>query len=176
MGERDRALLVPPDGVERSLIDAAGSLMARWGVTKTTVADLAREAGCSRATVYRVFPGGKRQIMAIYALTELDAFFTEARARVAAAEALDDALVALITTATQGLGGHAGFQFMLSHEPGLVLPYLGFSQIDRLYRLVADALAPGFERFTGSRATALLEMATRITLSHVFQPSAQVGS
>ncbi len=174
MGERDRVAVLPSRGIDRALIDAAGSLMGRWGVTKTTVADLAREAGCSRATVYRLYPGGKRQIMALYGLCELQEFFASAQELTRTADSVDDALVAVITAAARGLAGHEGFQFMLVHEPGLVLPYLGFSQIDRLYRLVADALAPSFERFVGNEAPLLLEMAARITLSYTFLPSSDV--
>ena len=35
---------------------------ARWGLAKTTVEDAAREAGVSRATVYRYFPGGRDEL------------------------------------------------------------------------------------------------------------------
>ena len=43
----------------------AGALVciARWGTAKTTLDDIAREAGCSRATIYRLFPGGKRAVL-----------------------------------------------------------------------------------------------------------------
>ncbi len=171
MGDHPRAAGPTTGDVDQALIDASGHLLARWGVAKTTVNDLAREAGCSRATVYRIFPGGKRQIMARYALGELQGFFAEARAQAAQHDDLGQALTAVILSATRGLAEHQGFRFMLVHEPGMVLPYLGFSEIDRLYSLVSHALAPEFERFVGDRSTRLIEMATRITLSHVFQPS-----
>ena len=79
-----------------------------------------------------------------------------------------------MTAAAQGLAAHDGFQFMLAHEPGLVLPYLGFSRIDRLYHLVGDRLGPHFERFAGDRAVRVVELAARIVLSYVFQPSPTV--
>lgn len=174
MGDPAVQVTLPLDGMQRSLVDAAGACLARWGVTKTTVADLASEAGCSRATVYRTFPGGKNQIMALYGLSELQGFFAGASDLVAAADTLEDALVDVIAAAANGLADHQGFQFMLSHEPGLVLPYLGFTNIDRLYLLATEVLAPAFDRFTPEHATQLVEVATRITLSHTFQPSATV--
>ncbi len=174
MGDPDIQVELPLDGTQRTVVEAAGACLARWGVTKTTVADIAAEAGCSRATIYRIFPAGKSQIMALYGLTELHGFFDEAARRVAAAPTLKSALVDLITGASQGLAEHRGFQFMLAHEPGLVLPYLGFSNIDRLYRLSTEALAGPFERFAPGRAARLVELATRITLSHALQPSATV--
>ncbi|MBS1847218.1 MAG: TetR/AcrR family transcriptional regulator [Actinobacteria bacterium] len=164
----------PFDATQRALLEAAGACMARWGVTKTTVSDLAVEAGCSRATAYRAFPGGKKQIMATYGLVELQLFFAEASRCAADADSVGDALVEVITMAARGLAEHRGFQFMLAHEPGLVLPYLGFTNIDRLYLLAADALAGAFERFDPGHAAKLIELATRITLSYTFQPSAAV--
>ncbi len=171
MGDDEPDILWPPDGPHRDLLEAAGRCLARWGVSKTTVADLATEAGCSRATVYRLFPGGKSQIMAAYGVFELQTFFDDAARRVEESSTLEDALVTLITSATRGLADHSGFQFMLTHEPGLILPYLGFANIDRLYRLSADALGPAFERFAPGRAARLVELVARITLSHTFQPS-----
>jgi AcrR family transcriptional regulator len=159
---------------ERAIIDAAGRLMARWGVTKTTVGDIAVEAGCSRATVYRAFPGGKQQIMTALGRDELNGYFAEAAACVDGEDDLEDALVLLMTAAARGLADHAGFQFMLAHEPGLVLPYLGFSRIDRLYHLVGDQLGPHFVRFVGDDAVRIVELSARIVLSYAFQPSPTV--
>jgi AraC-like DNA-binding protein len=42
------------------IIDATLACLARHGTAKTTVDDIARQAGVSRATVYRAFPGGTR--------------------------------------------------------------------------------------------------------------------
>ncbi len=148
--------------------------MARWGVTKTTVADIATEAGCSRATVYRAFPGGKQQIMRAVGRAELDGFFDDLADQVDGADDLEQALVDLLTAAARTLADHEGFQFMLEHEPGLVLPYLGFHRIDRLYRLASRRLSPHFERFVGDRAPWTVEWAARVALSYVFQPTPTV--
>ena len=40
-------------------LDALNECVLRWGMAKTTVDDVARTAGISRATLYRLFPGGK---------------------------------------------------------------------------------------------------------------------
>ena len=39
-----------------SILDAAGRAFDRHGVAKATMVDVAAEAGCSRATLYRYFP------------------------------------------------------------------------------------------------------------------------
>ena len=50
--------------------------LAHQGTAKTTVDDIAREAGISRATVYRVFPGGKGEILAAVVDTEMARLFS----------------------------------------------------------------------------------------------------
>ncbi len=52
-----------PDSAEARVVDALFDCVARWGMAKTTVEDVARSAGISRATVYRLFPGGKGAIL-----------------------------------------------------------------------------------------------------------------
>src|SRR5271169_1891586 len=71
------------------LADAALRCIARQGIAKTTLDDVAREAGCSRATVYRVFPGGKDGLMSAVADTEVARFFSALALRMGAASDLE---------------------------------------------------------------------------------------
>ncbi|MGH9301919.1 MAG: TetR/AcrR family transcriptional regulator, partial [Acidimicrobiales bacterium] len=55
-----------PDGgpsLEERIMDSALECGSRWGVAKTSLDDVARQAGCSRATIYRLFPGGKASLV-----------------------------------------------------------------------------------------------------------------
>ncbi|MGB0100600.1 MAG: TetR/AcrR family transcriptional regulator [Nocardioides sp.] len=45
-----------PAAAVDGLLDAAGVAFARLGVARATMIDVARQAGCSRATLYRYFP------------------------------------------------------------------------------------------------------------------------
>ena len=47
------------------VLDAALACVARVGVAKTTLDDVAKEAGCARATVYRCFPGRQALMRAV---------------------------------------------------------------------------------------------------------------
>ena len=47
------------DPAEVRVLDAAKLCCERWGLAKVTIDDIATEAGVSRATLYRLFPGGK---------------------------------------------------------------------------------------------------------------------
>jgi len=44
---------------EDRILDAARRCVDRWGMNKLTIDDVATEANVSRATLYRIFPGGK---------------------------------------------------------------------------------------------------------------------
>ena len=58
------------------VVDAALRCIARQGTAKTTLDDVARDAGCTRATVYRVFPGGKDAVLDAVVDTEVARFFS----------------------------------------------------------------------------------------------------
>src|SRR5437763_2557423 len=49
-------------GRER-ILEAGYTCVARYGLAKTTVEDVARASGLSRATLYRYFPGGRDQLL-----------------------------------------------------------------------------------------------------------------
>lgn len=55
-----------PKGTRRDRVLAAGSdLFARWGFDKTSVDDIAREAGISKGAVYLEFPGKEELFRAV---------------------------------------------------------------------------------------------------------------
>ncbi len=158
------------------LIEAALTCIARSGVAKTTLDDVARQAGCSRATVYRSFPGGKDALVARVVADETDRLFDAVGRSVEAAGDLEDAVVAALTTTARWLADHRAFQYVLANQPGVVLPHLAFSQLDALLAVVADRLGPFFARFLGSidEAERLVEWVARIVVSHTCSPSTGV--
>ena len=64
---------------ERRVLDATKVCCERWGIAKVTIDDIAAEAGVSRATLYRMFPGGKDVLFDALRVHELEAFFTDGR-------------------------------------------------------------------------------------------------
>jgi len=77
-------------------VDAAETCFGRFGVAKTTLDDIASEAGVSRATVYRYFEGGRDEIVLEVVLREARAFLAQLRRRIDRAASPDDAIVELI--------------------------------------------------------------------------------
>ena len=162
--------------LERRLVDAALRCVARWGVAKTTVEDVAREAGCSRATLYRAFPGGKDPLFETVVALEVGRLVSGVTAAIEQADDLEAAVVGAVTRAARLVAGHAALRFLLTHEPGLVLPHLAFRRLDELLARVRVEFGPPLARLLGDEAEAAraAEWVARIVLSYTCSPAAGV--
>ena len=134
----------PDSEPRRRVLDAAYSCVARFGLAKTSVEDVAKEAGLSRATVYRLFPGGKDQLLGAMVRGEMDRFFV--RMAVAVADQPDfPALVeAALAFAHREIGGHAVLQTVLVTEPERLIPFMTGEQ-GRILGAVVEYLRPLLE-------------------------------
>jgi AcrR family transcriptional regulator len=160
-----------PSSQRVRLADAALACVARQGVAKTTLDDVARAAGCSRATVYRVFPGGKDGLISAVVDTEVARFFSALALPMAAATDLEDVLVVGMTEAARRITGHGALTFLLEQEPEIVLPLLAFSQMDGILAVSSTFTAPFLGRWLDhEEAKRVAEWATRIVLSHLLNP------
>lgn len=159
--------------IEERLVAAALAGIARGGVAKTTLDDVAREARCSRATVYRAFPGGKDALLAAALRAEISRLIAELEGAIAQATVLEDAVVRGITVTARFVAGHRPLQFLFTHEPGLVLPHLAFGPLDdllaRVRLLGAPLLAPHLPG--GADAGRAVEWMARIVISYTCSPA-----
>ena len=163
----------PPSAPEDRIVDATLRCICRWGMAKTTLDDVAREAGCSRATVYRLFPGGKDGLMETVARTELSRFFNGIAARLEAADTLEDMLVAGMTEAGRRLLDHKPLQYLLVNEPEAVLPHLAFTEMEQVLKVASAFAAPYFSRFIAEPDEALraAEWVARLVVSYAITPT-----
>ena len=129
------------------LVDAALRCVARFGVAKTTVDDIAREAGFSRATLYRTFPGGKDEVFNAVVSTEVARLFSALAVVMGEANDLEEVLVAGMTECARALRTHEALAAVLTYEPGMILPKLTFSEMDRILMVAGDFAAPFFARW-----------------------------
>src|SRR4249920_3910937 len=83
--------------------------LARYGVAKTTLEDVAKEAGCARATVYRYF-GGKQELLGAAVAHESARILGAIDAAAEHQDTAEDALVAMGTTAAHELLEHDALQ------------------------------------------------------------------
>ena len=163
-------LTLPPQ--EARLVDAMLGCVCRWGVAKTTLDDVARQAGCSRATVYRVFPGGKDSLIEATVRAEVARFLTTEAAALEGCVDLDDLLVTAMSTAARHLAQHEPLQFLLANEPEVILPLVAFSRMDNVYAIVRHFLAPYLAPHVGDdEAPRAAEWVARLTVSYTLCPS-----
>jgi AcrR family transcriptional regulator len=117
-----RVVEVPARGAEVTpegrVLDAAKRCWERWGMAKVTVDDIAAEAGISRATLYRLFPGGKDVLYEALRRRETAAFFAELDEHIARAESFEGLLVCIVVEATRQLRSDEHLQTMLASRPG----------------------------------------------------------
>lgn len=65
-------------GLRERVLDATGAITARHGLKKTTMEDVAREASCSRAGLYKHFSSKDALLQALF-LREVERFLDELR-------------------------------------------------------------------------------------------------
>jgi AcrR family transcriptional regulator len=169
----DAAASAPPS-VEHRAIEATLACIARHGLSKTTIDDVARQAGFSRATLYRYF-GGKRDLVERMIRFESDRITADLRAAADAEATLEDAVHAMFVTAGRELARHEALRFVAAFEPELLLPHLTFSGGNVFLRDASDAVAPALERFLGERSPRAAEWIARMGLGLWMSPTAPVS-
>jgi AcrR family transcriptional regulator len=157
------------------VLDAAQRCSRRWGIAKTTVDDVAEEAGVSRATVYRLFPGGKDVLFEALRARERARFFAQLDERLAREVSLEDLVVRVVVEATRLLRADEDLKLHLASAPGEVLASLTLDGLPRIFEAATVFLTPWFSPHIGSEQSGrLAEWLSRVVLSYFLVPSAHV--
>ncbi|MCB9379623.1 MAG: helix-turn-helix domain-containing protein [Ilumatobacteraceae bacterium] len=164
-----------PSATERRVLEAAKACCARWGIDKVTIDDIAAESGVSRATLYRMFPGGKDVLFEAMRLRELEDFFERLAAQIAGAVSLEDLLVRTVVAATHEMRADDHLAVMLASEPGDTLGQLTVDGLPRIIRVATVFLAPLVDSYLPRREAArLVELLARLVISYFLAPSDHV--
>ena len=160
---------------ELAVLDAVKRCCGRWGIDKVTIDDIAHESGVSRATMYRMFPGGRDVIFEAHRVYELDRFFTRLLSRIQGATSLEDLLVRTVTCATRELRGDDHLALMLASEPGAVLGELTVEGLPRIIRVATAYLIPFADEFLPRpQSRVLIDIVARLVISYFLAPSSVV--
>lgn len=163
-----------PERLETRIADALVVCIARVGLAHSTAELIAREAGCSRATLYRHFDG-KAAIVRHAVAQEIERMTSVAVDAGLDAPTFEDAVVAVTTTAARELTAHDALWFLLVHEPESILSHLAFAEGDRVLVEVGDALAPAFARWLApTDARRAGEWIARVLRSYVLMPEPSI--
>jgi AcrR family transcriptional regulator len=158
---------------EARIADALLVCMGRWGLAKTTVGDIAREAGVSRATVYRLFPGGKAAISDAAALADVARLVELLRDGLDGMEDRAERLTSALCLAARFFDEHEALTFLRIHEPAEFERLVRMERLDALLISVGDligpVLAPVFDTDDDARTAAI--WLGRLIASHVVNPS-----
>jgi AcrR family transcriptional regulator len=135
------------------ILVAAVACVERAGLARTSLEDVAREAGVSRATVYRHFEGGREQLVAEAVAWEVTTYLTRLVDATATEPDLESKLVRGLLFGHRAIDEHALLQQLLSTEPEVLLPNLRsvlpfMEDLVRAYlrtELTALAVRPGVD-------------------------------
>jgi Transcriptional regulator len=167
--------LVVVADAETRILDAAKHCCAQWGFEKVTVDDIAAAARVSRATLYRLFPGGKDILFEALRVRERSEFFDTLTAQVHDADDLEDLVVRLVVTATRELRADEHLALMLASEPGETLVELTADGMPRIVETATDYLGPLLKPHLDPEVAPLvIELLVRLTLSYFLAPSVHV--
>jgi len=173
IGGSDAPSALPPSAltIEERVLDAARACIERWGRAKVTVDDIANEAGCSRATIYRLFPGGRDNLFEALRAREHAEFFTKLDGHLAGATSLEDLVVRGLVAATRALRDDEHLRLVLAADPGETVNDLTVEGLPKIAASAAAYLGPWFAPHVGDRSDELAEWLSRIVVSYFLAPS-----
>jgi AcrR family transcriptional regulator len=141
--------LIAPREIPAAILDATRAAVLAVGVRRTTLTDVARRAGVSRMTVYRLVPDVNTLILELMT-RDLGAVLAAAEDSARRKRTARSRLVAVVADVCRRLPREPLLRRVLDVDPELVLPYLtdrwGATQrlaIGHVRRIVTEGQADG---------------------------------
>lgn len=160
---------------EVRVLDAVRACIDELGLSKVTIDDIVVRSGVSRATIYRLFPGGREVLFEAMRVRELEVFFEKLRAEAEGAADLADLLARCIVVASRELAHDEHLATLLAAERGEVLGQLTVDGVPRVVMMATQVITPLAEKYVShAAATQIVEVLSRLVISYFLAPSSQV--
>jgi AcrR family transcriptional regulator len=162
------------DPATTRIVAAARAEFERYGIRRTTVEEVARQAGVSRVTVYRKFDGKAALVRAVV-LDDIQRFARYVDFLWRSQETAEDRLVETFTVAVMGLRRNPLFNTLLRSEPEELLQQLTLDG-QEIFDLACGVLAARLQELVdadelpGIDVQAASELITRIGYSAILLP------
>ena len=127
------------------LFEATYTCVARYGMAKTTIDDVVKVSGISRATIYRQFPGGRDELLRETVGWEIGRYLSDLGDHVRDAPDLTELLARGLMYARRSIREHEVLRKMLDTEPERLLPLLSTESTKSL-PFIASFLMPYLAR------------------------------
>lgn len=145
------------------------------GLRATSIDDVAREAGCGRATIYRVIPGGRTGLLISAVDHSISVIVDACAAAVDGSTTIHEAVARSVRAASSTLSDSVALQRLLAEEPGAILPFLSFDGLTPVLHRVAQWSPMLFGRFvTDAQAGDAGEWVARVVLGHLRSPGGPI--
>ena len=134
-----------PLSLHDRILEATYRCVERFGMAKTTIDDIAKESGASRATIYRQFAGGRDELLLETVGWELSNYFNRLADQVRDAPTLAELLRRGLAFAHRSVTEHLVLRKIMDTEPERLLPLLTTESAKTL-PFIADFLLPCLRR------------------------------
>lgn len=160
---------------ELRVLDATRACIDEIGLSRVTIDDIVARSGLSRATIYRLFPGGRDVLFEAMRVRELEVFFEKLRAEAQGATDLIDLLARCIVVSSRELASDEHLATLLAAERGEVLGQLTVDGLPRVVNMATTFITPLAEVYVDhDAATQVVEVVARLVISYFLAPSARV--
>jgi AcrR family transcriptional regulator len=157
------------------IVNAGFECLAKYGYAKTSMDDIAKEAKCSRATLYRLFPNGKDEIISSLVEKGTTDLFIELESITKSLADLNEAIALVLLVAAKELNGNIALQKVIQCDPEYILPNLVFENMDTILLTAAESGSSLFENWLNRELSLkLTEWLTRIVLTYISSPKGQI--
>jgi AcrR family transcriptional regulator len=154
------------------ILDAAFTAIVSHGLQRTSLEDVAREAGLSRQTVYRYFANKDALVTAVI-LREEEGFLERMAAAVEAHTDLRPAMEAGIVAGLTAARDHPLLSRLLATEPEALLPFLttgGGPVLSAARPAIEDLLEQRLPHVAKPTLTRVADATTRLFISYAINP------